>query len=384
VNSCLLSDSVLPSSRRDKKIIPGWFTFVKPYKENNSFWYNIWKSCGKPRTGHLFEYMREARRQYLYAIRRVKRNELVHRNERLASAIAQDKSRDFFAEIKRLNPRPKYNHGVNGTTNAQEIADIFREKYSKLYNCVPSAAENLRRIENYISQGIRHSSSHESEVTKASVKSAIDKLKHNKSDGDQGFISSHLIYAGEEHHKQVAAMFSCMMTHGYHPERMLVGTIISIPKDYREDLAVDDNYRGIALSNSLTKLLDLVLLERNCVSLVTSALQFAYKKHISTTMCTLIMKEVVKDYMNNKSVVFSCCMDASTAFDRLRHDKLFLLLIDKCLPALDLRILFQQYKCQKLRTSWQDKTSDYFRASKGSDKVALHPRSCFAFTWISF
>ncbi len=46
-------------------------------------------------------------------------------------------------------------------------------------------------------------------------------------------------------------------------------------------------------------------------------------------------------------------IDANKAFDSVRHDKLFLLLIEKGLPAVNVRILFDGYKRQKMRTMWK-------------------------------
>ena len=103
VNVCLTSDVVLPHKNRGKKIVPGWKTTVKPYRDNNRFWYNTWKRIGKPKNGHIYEYMKEARRDYMYAIRRAKRRDAALRNESLAQAVSSGRSRDFFREIKRIN-----------------------------------------------------------------------------------------------------------------------------------------------------------------------------------------------------------------------------------------------------------------------------------------
>ena len=43
---------------------------------------------------------------------------------------------------------------------------------------------------------------------------------------------------------------------------------------------------------------------------------YSNKGH-STTMCTLIYKEIINQYINNGSDVYSCLLDASKAFDRV-------------------------------------------------------------------
>ncbi len=80
--------------------------------------------------------------------------------------------------------------------------------------------------------------------------------------------------------------------------------------------------------------------------LQTSDMQFAFKDKHSTVMCSLVVKEVVCYYVTNKSDVYSCCVDATKAFDRVKHDKLFELLIERKIPALAIRALLDMYQRQ--------------------------------------
>ena len=86
--------------------------------------------------------------------------------------------------------------------------------------------------------------------------------------------------------------------------------------------------------------------------LCTSPLKFALQPKLGSTMCTLLLKEVVKYYLDNCSHVYSCFTDAMKAFDRVKHDELFLLLIQRLVSFIDIHILWQQYQTQKKRTSW--------------------------------
>ena len=73
----------------------------------------------------------------------------------------------------------------------------------------------------------------------------------------------------------------------------------------------------IALFNCICKVYDNAtsFLYGNYLS--TADMQFGYKKGHSTTMCTLIYKEIINQYINNGSDVYSCLLDASKAFDRV-------------------------------------------------------------------
>ena len=41
-----------------RKHIPGWKEHVQPLKDDANFWYLEWRRIGKPRMGHLYDYMR--------------------------------------------------------------------------------------------------------------------------------------------------------------------------------------------------------------------------------------------------------------------------------------------------------------------------------------
>ena len=71
---------------------------------------------------------------------------------------------------------------------------------------------------------------------------------------------------------------------------MVISTVIPIPKGRNANITNADNYRGIALSAILGKLLDLIVLVRYGELLCSSDLQFGFKRGRSTSMCTLVLK----------------------------------------------------------------------------------------------
>ena len=142
-------------------------------------------------------------------------------------------------------------------------------------------------------------------VTPDIIKQCIHKLKPGKDDGDLGFKSDHIINGSHLLHVLLSLLYNLMLSHGYTPTDLLKSSIISIPKDVQVSLSNIDNYRGIALFNCICKLYDNVTLLLYGNYLSTSDMQFDYKKGHSTTMCTLIYKEIINQYMNNGSGVYS-------------------------------------------------------------------------------
>ena len=160
-------------------------------------------------------------------------------------------------------------------------------------------------------------------VTPDIIKQCIHKLKPGKDDGDLGFKSDHIINGSHRLHILLSLLYNLMLVHGYTPTDLLKSSVISIPKDAKVSLSNIDNYRGIALFNCFCKLYDNITLFLHGNYLNTSDMQFGYKKGHSTTMCTLIYKEIINQYINNGTDVYSCLLDASKAFDRVHYGKLF-------------------------------------------------------------
>jgi hypothetical protein len=293
---CLSCDKQFPrSSMKSKhKCMPGWKDQVKPFQEECTFWYRMWRDMGKP-NGFIYDNMRESKRQYLYAIRRCKRKERENRFNKMAECLTENKSRDFYTELKKMKRLRTVSHCINGETDSVKIANIFAAKYKDLFNSVPSCQDLIDKIEDHI-YSIKDCDTNSANVTFEAVINAVGKLKLGKGDGHKGLMSNHLAYASHMFYEYMAKLLSAILTHGYIPQELLLSTICSIPKDTKGDLCVDSNYRGIALMSSLSKVMDLIIMQRNCKKLLTSDLQFAYKSQHSPVMCSMALKEVVQYY----------------------------------------------------------------------------------------
>ena len=197
------------------------------------------------------------------------------------------------------------------------------------------------------------------------VRSCVNKLKHCKNDGDMGFNSSHLLYGSALYFERLASLINAMFVHGHIASILLQATIISIPKNLSKSLCDDNNYRGIALCSSISKLVDLIVMARNEDALQLSDMQCAFKAGHSTSTCTYVVKEVVQHYINNGSNVYACFLDATKAFDRVHFSRLFEVLVQRKVNPIDLRLMLDLYQQQRCRTRWKNSTSPYFDVSNG-------------------
>ena len=146
--------------------------------------------------------------------------------------------------------------------------------------------------------------------------------------------------------------------------------LVPIIKDKSEKINNKDNYRPIAIASIMSKLLEILLLERLSNFLLTSSHQFGFKTKHSTDSCIFVLKEAIDMYVGQQSSVYLCFLDASKAFDRVNHHVLFDKLIKRGVPGYLVRILIYWYSNQTMSIRWGSTMSESFCVSNGVCKFS--------------
>ena len=122
-----------------------------------------------------------------------------------------------------------------------------------------------------------------------------------------------------------------MVSHGFAPTTFLQSSMIPIPKGSRTNLSDSNMYRSIAISSSLlSKILDIIIIDRQFNLLSTSSYQFGFKAKSSTVLCSTMVNETIQYYMERGGEsVYLLLLDASKAFDKVSYEMLFKLLLDR-------------------------------------------------------
>ena len=126
-------------------------------------------------------------------------------------------------------------------------------------------------------------------ITTDDVRTSIDSLKPGKADGRYGVLTDHIMHCGHNLQVHLCQLFNSMLIHGMSPSSLQSSILVTIPKDKRRSLSVSDNYRAIALSSPICKVLDTVILSKYGDLLSTCNLQNGFKDHGSTNACTYII-----------------------------------------------------------------------------------------------
>ena len=138
-------------------VVPGWNDYVKPFSEENKFWYSVWVSAGKPSQGALFSLMKRSKLQYKHAIRRLKRANQKIQNDKFLQSIIEGGS-NIFAEIKKFRGKSKnISSRIDDEVGSKNIANRFAGLYSQLYN-THGQAEELEHLSGLINAGVDQNS----------------------------------------------------------------------------------------------------------------------------------------------------------------------------------------------------------------------------------
>ena len=167
-----------PSTRKSRKVIPGWNQVVKPFKDKAYFWHQIWASMGRPINCEIHRVMKSSRNRYHYELKKCRKAEDKVRSSKLLEACLNGDC-DIFKQIKTMRTtQTVVATSIDGVKD--NVKDHFRDKYKKLFNSTNDGNEILRVQEDIDSKVIEQNLSDVEKVTPEIVKKATKKLKSGK------------------------------------------------------------------------------------------------------------------------------------------------------------------------------------------------------------
>ena len=130
-------------------------------------------------------------------------------------------------------------------------------------------------------------------VTPAIVKEAANNLKDSKTDPTYNFSSDCIKNGPENLFSLLYSVIKTFLIHGKVTLLLLLATLVPLIKDKLGSINESKNYRSIAMSSLILKLLDWIILLLFGNSLGVDELQFAYQPGSSTSMFTWAALETI-------------------------------------------------------------------------------------------
>ena len=247
---------------------------------------------------------------------------------------------------------------IDGITGPDNIADYWNQHFQKILNsndCDISLKSNIMRK----FEGIQHNS--EMVVSTNCISQIVDNLECGESAGPDGICAEQLKCLNDKISILRAFCFTVCLSHGYLPTALIETTIVPIVKNKSGNLSDTNNYRPIALTTIVSKILEYVILIKCGEYLTSSDNQFGFKSCHSTDLCIYALKEFIEYYKNRGTTVYDVTfLDASKAFDRLNY-----WLLKKHVPLFIIKLLCFWYTHQTMSVHWGDTVSTQFTVANG-------------------
>ena len=347
-------------SNKSFDIKPGFNEHVKELHDIARKRFKAWREANKPRdtNNSFFREMNSSRARFKLAIRYIKRHENQMRQEAIANALCEDGEGNFWKEIKKLTPNNvPLPTSIGDANGKKEVTELWKTHFEQLLNCVSGRDTKNLSYECMFNSNMV--------ISPGEIEDAINNLAEGKSCGTDGIYAEHLKHCSLNFKSLLARCMTSFLVHGYLPDTLMSVILVPIIKDKSGKINSKDNYRPIAIASTMSKLLEKLLLERLNNYLVTSSHQFGFKSKHSTDACIYVLKETINNFVEKQSSVYLCFLDASKAFDRVNHYKLFHKLVNRGVPGYLVRILVFWYSNQTMCVRWGNMTSKGFKVSNG-------------------
>ena len=307
--------------------------------------------------------MRRARAQYKLALRECRASEDRLRSEALARKLANRDTNGYWKAIRKLSPKSsKITNKLDEVCGEQDIVDMWREKYSKIFNSVDP--QNTHSV-------VLNELDYSEFINVSEVSDLLTKLPKNKAVGDDKLPAEIFIFASHRLRTLLTIFINGCLRHCYIPQIIINTTLIPILKNKLKPATDSDNYRPVAIATAMSKLIELIILSKCEEKLHTVENQFGFKQNHSTDLCIFALKEITNYYNCQGSPVFICFLDIRKAFDRVNFNTLFRKLKCRAVPGYLVKLIAFWYTNQIIRVRWGKTFSEQFKVSSGIKQGGL-------------
>ena len=247
----------IKKSKASEFCIAGWNDVIEEKHEAARQAFLEWCYSGKPRNGYSFQLMKLTRARFKLALRYCKSHEDVFESNALAKEYLSNNTNNFWKQVKKETngKMTKSANSINGVTGDAAIANLWKESFAKLY----SMHDNSDLL-NVMSEC--NDDDEARVITCTDVIKSVDKMKCRKACGPDGISTEAIKFGGHLLTVHLTLLFNLFLSHCYMPSDLLKTTVVPILKNKMGDISDVNNYRAIALSNSISKLLETIIL--NC------------------------------------------------------------------------------------------------------------------------
>ena len=255
-------------------------------------------------------------------------------------------------------------------TDPITIRDEWRSYFEHIYT--PNSNNQDKKFDEHVKQVVADFSANintdremhvcNDVIMPGEVEIVCKQLKLNKACGYDGIRAENLRHADKTTYFVLSRVFTAMFLNGYRPECMKRGIIIPIPKG-KKDHSDPNNYRGITLLSTLSKVYDKILLKRyeNWFRTTLSNLQGVAEKGGSSINTALLLHEAIAHTENT----YVALLDVKKAFDSVWIKGLMYKLINLGMDKRLWSVIYDSYNGFKCSVRIAGGLSNWFCPQQG-------------------
>ena len=174
-------------------------------------------------------------------------------------------------------------------------------------------------------------------ISKEDIEKELRTLKNRKSPSPDGIANEMLKYGGKELTLHMTQLFQQVLNSGV-TSKVWKETIINTLFE-KGSKTTPDNYRGIALLNTILKLFTKVILSKLVTYIQPREEQQGFRKNRSTTDANFIIRQIIEKSIEFNNPAYLCFVDLTKAFDRVRLTDVTECLRDREVPEQMVRVI---------------------------------------------
>ena len=353
------TESSFPRRKRN----PWWNEDCRIARDRHRFWFFLWKTNGRPRSGHLYECHKFAKKTYRKACKTAVANSTSRVLRQIDKLLMTKNVKQFWNQISK---RREYNATMGNEVNMSTLYDHFLRKFS--FQAEGSAVVEANDFVN--AQLMKPIDSlPDIRMNTEQVSRLIRKLRHGCAPGADGILGEHLRYAASPQLSILLCdLFNLCFRYAVVPKGFTTGVLVPIHKKPHLDPADPKNYRPITISSTLSKLVEMYILRRSDHSF--HEMQFGFRDNLGTDIAVSLAHDVISHCVHRGSAVYVCSLDAEGAFDGIPHGILFSRAYS-AMPERLWRLMLTWYSRQTVQIKWCHYLSPAIRLVQGTRQGGL-------------
>ena len=372
----------IPRAKFCARLKPYWNRELSELKRDKMYWFSRWKEEGRSTDegDHTRQMMKLSKKYFIKRLRALSRE---YRNGIIAEAANKaEMDRDGFWKLMR-RMRAGEKSGVSAINNdrgkavyeVNQILGVWQKHFDKISTPKHDEKydqEHFQQVTDEVREWLGGDEGDrflENPFSVEEVIRSIKKLNCNKAPGFDGITSEHLKYGGVSLADLLCRLYNMCREQEYIPCNFRRGVQVPLYKGKNTCPLTPDNYRGITLLSTFSKLFEVLVWGRIedwwFREKVTSELQGAGRKNFSCVHTALTLHETIAKERESNKRVYVAYYDVSKAYDSVWIDGLFFQLHEMGIRGRLWRMLYKTYVNFKCCVRVGGEDSDWYQMDCG-------------------